>query len=204
MNKKILGLFVVLLGSFFVFGVMDVSASIYGAGDNEFRLLGYNKTTSTEYIGESSENIRAGIADFTVLGAYFPGSVRVFYNVPNGGESSSDDTGSGGTVDDYGLCSGETLSIFRFIGRVLSIFRIVIPLLIIILGTVDLGKAIAANDENAIKKGTNSLIKRAILGVAIFFLPAIVYMIFNLIDEASETSPEFTQCGICLTRPSSC
>ena len=80
-----------------------------------------------------------------------------------------------------------------------------IPLLIIILGSVDLGKAIVSSKDEEIKKSTTALIKRIAAGLIIFFLPTVVYLIFNMIDEVGEEgSTEFTQCAICLTSPSNC
>ena len=56
------------------------------------------------------------------------------------------------------FCS-DTKDIWQFVGTIVTIFKIVIPVLIIILGSVDLGKAVVAGKEEDIKKHTNILIK---------------------------------------------
>ena len=48
---------------------------------------------------------------------------------------------------------------------------------------IDLGKAVVASDEKAIKTATNSIIKRLIAAVVIFFIPTMVAAIFSLISD---------------------
>jgi len=94
------------------------------------------------------------------------------------------------------------LNIFRFAGRILMVLKIAIPVIIIFLGSIDLGKAITSNDDDAIKKSTATLIRRTILGVLIFFLPTIVNIIFSLVPGAR--SSIVRTCYACLYRPNSC
>ena len=87
-----------------------------------------------------------------------------------------------------GFCA-ETADIWRILGYVVVIIKIVIPLILIILGMVDLGKAVVSSDEKAINKSVGSLIRRFIAAVVIFFVPTIISAIFdalNLIDNPSE------------------
>ena len=49
------------------------------------------------------------------------------------------------------ICSGEMAEIWQFIGYVLYVFKIAIPLLLIIFGMIDLGKAVIASDDKEIK-----------------------------------------------------
>ena len=68
------------------------------------------------------------------------------------------------------FCS-DSAKLWKLIGRVMLVFKIVIPLLLIIFGMIDLGKAVIASDEKAIKAATNSIIRRLIAAVVIFFIP---------------------------------
>ena len=49
-----------------------------------------------------------------------------------------------------------TANIWQIVGYVLLIFKIVIPILLIIFGILDLGKAVIASKEDEIKKATGS------------------------------------------------
>ena len=98
------------------------------------------------------------------------------------------------------LCTTDGLQIWKFVGYILFAFKIVIPLLIIVLGMMDLGKAVVGSKDDEIKKATSALVKRAIAGVVIFFIPTLVKIIFNLFN-LDET---WTNCVDCVTSPSSC
>lgn len=52
--------------------------------------------------------------------------------------------------------------------------EISIPVVAIVLCTVDLTQAVIAQDEGAIKKAQNKCIKRIIVGIAIFFVPVLL------------------------------
>ena len=64
-------------------------------------------------------------------------------------------------------CNG-LLPVVQFIKNgVFPIIQIGIPIILIIMGSIDLGKAVMANDDKAIKTATSSLIKRAIAALAV-------------------------------------
>lgn len=94
-----------------------------------------------------------------------------------------------------------TSPIWQFIGYVVTVFKIAIPLLLIIFGMMDLGKAVVANDDKAIKSATTSLVKRAIAGVVIFFLPFLVSTIFGLVVGFDEVETTYRGCEACVTSP---
>ena len=101
------------------------------------------------------------------------------------------------------FCS-DSAKLWKLIGRVMLVFKIVIPLLLIIFGMIDLGKAVIASDEKAIKAATNSIIRRLIAAVVIFFIPTIVSAIFGLVDSFSDTDEGYKICRTCITKPGSC
>ena len=67
----------------------------------------------------------------------------------------------------------------------LPIVWIIIPIILIALGTIDLGKAVIASNEEAVKKAQGMLIKRAIYAAAIFFVVTIVTVLMNTISDAA-------------------
>lgn len=81
-------------------------------------------------------------------------------------------------------------SIFKFIKfGVYPIIQIGIPILLIVMGSIDLGKAVLSSDDKEIKGATSKLIKRVIMAVAIFFVVTIVTLVMNLfanVDDSDE------------------
>ena len=60
---------------------------------------------------------------------------------------------------------------------VIPLFQIGIPILLIIFGTVDLGKAVVASKEDEIKAAQKMLVKRAIYAIAVFLVVTIVSLV---------------------------
>ena len=72
---------------------------------------------------------------------------------------------------------------------IIPIIQIGIPIILIVLGMFDLGKAVVASKEDEIKAAQKLLVKRVVYAVAIFFVVFIVTVIFNLVaGNGSETS----------------
>lgn len=72
-----------------------------------------------------------------------------------------------------------THQILSLVGWVLTIFKLAIPIIIIAIGIVDLGKAAVSSKPEEIKKSVGSLLWRLVGGIAIFFLPLIILTIFG-------------------------
>lgn len=89
-------------------------------------------------------------------------------------------------------CNENLLPIIQFIRRGLfPIIQIGIPILLIVMGTIDLGKAVMSSDDKEIKGATGKLIKRAIAAVAVFFVTTIVSLLMGLFTK-SKTNIEGT------------
>lgn len=68
--------------------------------------------------------------------------------------------------------------------------RIATPILIVVLVSMDMVKAVAAGDEKEMKKAQSDAFKRIIIGVVIMFIPTILNLIFEFVPRISGT------CGI--------
>lgn len=99
-----------------------------------------------------------------------------------------------------GFCRS-TANIWQVVGIVLLVFKIVIPILLIVFGMIDLGKAVIASKDDEIKKATKSLAMRAISAVVIFFIPTLVGMVMGLISDFSTVKADFDICRGCITNP---
>lgn len=82
---------------------------------------------------------------------------------------------------------GGLLPIVRMVRTLLKIIQILIPILLILLGTIDLGKAVIASDEKEIKAAQSRLIKRCIYAAAIFFVVMLVTVLMNIVASSGET-----------------
>ncbi|MBO4245613.1 MAG: hypothetical protein J5892_02585 [Bacilli bacterium] len=91
----------------------------------------------------------------------------------------------------------DTANVWQVIGWVLTVFKIVIPLLLIIFGMIDIGKAVTSSKEDEIKKATGALMRRAIAAVVVFFIPTLVGVIMSLVKNA----PDYKPCRKCITNP---
>lgn len=81
---------------------------------------------------------------------------------------------------------------------IIPLIQVGIPIILIVLGMLDLGKAVVASKEDEIKSAQKLLIKRAIYAVAIFFVVLIVNLVFGLLGTAGsdyeEQGMSWTKC----------
>lgn len=68
------------------------------------------------------------------------------------------------------------------VSTVVTIIKIAVPILLIIFGMLDLGKAVVAAKEDEIKKGQQTFIKRAIAAAIVFFVIQVVQIIVRFIS----------------------
>ncbi len=91
-----------------------------------------------------------------------------------------------------------------FLGVLIFAIKIIIPIGMIILGSIDMTKAVLANDDTAIKKNALALVKRFAIGVLIFFIPTIVNfalgLVYNFNDDFQNS---MKNCSSCLLSPTS-
>jgi len=98
-----------------------------------------------------------------------------------------------------GTFCADTANIWKVLGLVVMILKIVIPLILIILGMLDLGKAVISSDEKAISKAVGTLVKRFIAAVVMFFIPTIISALFNAITSINVTAGDSNICVQCVT-----
>lgn len=75
---------------------------------------------------------------------------------------------------------------------IVKLLQFGVPLLLIIFGMLDLGKAVIASKEDEIKKGQQMFVHRLITAVIIFFIVAVVKLVVNIAsaNSSSETGEE--------------
>lgn len=71
---------------------------------------------------------------------------------------------------------------------VINILKIVTPIIIIIFGMIDLVKAVVAQKEDDIKKGSSTFLKRVLLGAFVFLVFVFVEVIIGLVVPKNENT----------------
>ena len=75
-----------------------------------------------------------------------------------------------------------------FTKGLVDVIKVLIPILLVAYGMIDLTKAVMSNDEKVMKEAQGRFIKRIIYAVVIFFIVAIVQLIFGMLATASTKS----------------
>lgn len=76
------------------------------------------------------------------------------------------------------------------------IIKIAIPIILIIFGMLDLGKAVVASKEDEIKKGQQTFIKRLIAAVLVFFVIQIVQIVVKFVSSNDTSISNCFNCFI--------
>lgn len=101
---------------------------------------------------------------------------------------------------DY-TCGGISNFVFSgtfpyLISTIITIVQIAVPILLIIFGMLDLGKAVIAAKEDEIKKGQQTFIKRLIAGAIVFFVILVVKTIVRFVSNGSQSVMQCFNCFI--------
>ena len=70
------------------------------------------------------------------------------------------------------------------VSSIVTIIKIGVPIILVILGMIDMGKAVASQKEDEIKKGQKILLSRCIAAGIVFFVVAIVQLLLNVISTS--------------------
>lgn len=98
------------------------------------------------------------------------------------------------------FCNSDSgLRIFALIGITLEIIRIVVPIILIVIGTIELVKAMMLNSDK-IKSTQKKLFKKILIGVCIFFIYPLVIFVLSLVSNDFKNNG----CFSCLKNPLEC
>jgi len=79
-------------------------------------------------------------------------------------------------------------SLRSLINEILMYPKILVPIIIIVFGMLDFGKAVIASKEDEMRKAQATFIKRVLIGVVVFFVPAIVDLLMHVVDTVLTTT----------------
>lgn len=104
------------------------------------------------------------------------------------------------------ICEEDTnvMKIFKFIGYLLVIVKILIPIGLIIIGIVNFSKAMISGNDDSIKKNAQSFAWKIVFAVIIFVLPTLINFIVGIIDGATDGTDDYINCRNCIFDPKNC
>ena len=70
-----------------------------------------------------------------------------------------------------------------FLKMILNWIRIIAPILVIVLTSIDFAGAMLKDDKDALTKATSRLVKRLIIAAALFFVPTIINFILDIYSD---------------------
>lgn len=83
-----------------------------------------------------------------------------------------------------GVCGADIpQSIPNLIHLFITLIQVFIPIILIILGMLDMGKAVTSNDEKTMKEAQGRLIKRVIYAVVVFLIVALVKLVVGVVGD---------------------
>lgn len=104
-----------------------------------------------------------------------------------------------------GICSmSGTLRALSVVGVLITIAKIMIPIVLIIKGTIDIGKNIVSQKPDELSKSAALLGKRILAGLIIFLLPSLIEGLVDLLVNPTDIENEFVDCHVCLYDVNDC
>lgn len=79
---------------------------------------------------------------------------------------------------------------------IITIIKIAIPIILIIFGMLDLGKAVMSNDEKEMKSSQTKFIKRILYAALVFFVVTVVQLIFGMLDDNAKGEHNCISCFV--------
>lgn len=95
-----------------------------------------------------------------------------------------------------GLLTDIPSALPKVISIIYIIIQVAVPIVLVIMGSLDLMKAITAGKEDEISKGRQIFIKRLIAAVLVFFAFVIVKLVIGLVADSDSKIIDCTNCFI--------
>lgn len=82
-------------------------------------------------------------------------------------------------------CAAGLKPLFGLVNLVINAIMIGVPIVLIVLGMIDLGKAVIASKEDEVKKATKAFGKRFLYAVGVFAVVWLVTFVFDTVSSAT-------------------
>ena len=96
------------------------------------------------------------------------------------------------------ICGNPNLApLWNVVGTVINIIWTGVPILLIVLGSIDLGKAVISSKEDEVKKAKKALLNRIIYAVLVFCVVWIVGIVMDAISSIGIEGTDTTTWRTC-------
>ncbi|MBR1416385.1 MAG: hypothetical protein IJ572_01015 [Bacilli bacterium] len=156
-----------------------------------------DKISTNEYNDEMGTDIKSSISDEELKDNPYYQSY-----LSNSNNSSNNDIGF------LQICNPQEnpriVAAFKLGGILITIAKIIVPIILIVMGMLDISKAVADNKDGALKKSFITFAQRSVAGILVFFAPSIILGLFKVIDGFDDVESKYETCIVCLTDPGQC
>ncbi len=83
------------------------------------------------------------------------------------------------------------VNIFKFL---IGLIKIGVPILLVIWGSWDLGKAVMAQKDDEIKNAQKLFIKKLIIAILVFLVPTFIGIALNVVDTSDSNGVKSQSC----------
>ena len=98
------------------------------------------------------------------------------------------------TISGQTFCE-TTAPLWGLLGIAITAIKVVIPIILIVMGMLDMGKAVTSGKDDEVKKQLKVFLFRAIAAILVFFVPTIVGMIMQAVNSATKSDATKDTCG---------
>ena len=109
------------------------------------------------------------------------------------------------------FCEGNVLVAFRILGLVIAFVKIGVPILLMVLTSINVFKAMLAGDDKDYKGSATLFGKRLLISLIIFILPSIIDGVLSIVSKdynnislSEGSSDSFAACTKCMLNIDSC
>lgn len=82
-------------------------------------------------------------------------------------------------------CNSIPSELTNILQSIVTLIQVGVPIILIVLGMLDMGKAVMSQKEDEIKKNQSLLIKRVIYAVVVFLVIAIVEFVLGFVGDGA-------------------
>lgn len=103
-------------------------------------------------------------------------------------------------------CNSNLQPVMNIIHIVITAIQIGVPIILIIFGMIDLGKAVISSKDDEVKKAQKSALRRLIYAVAVFLVVWLVKLVMSSIPKIfpeAEGTSSWQGCWACISSPKS-
>ncbi len=108
------------------------------------------------------------------------------------------------TLGEFICQEDDVLKALSFVGYLLFFVKLLVPFIIILMGTMDFYQSVVSDKPDELNKYVQKFMKRIILGILVFFIPTILNTFMTLVSDYSEVASKYEDCIKCALKPTSC